>query len=242
MKVVGFAYESSSGLAGWFRFNPTNARIHCLWSANKTVFMAVERTINGSVVYYLERLGRMVRTKNLTRRTGDANDDRPHYLDCHRKTLTAASVTHTGYTHLAGQEVSVIADGAYVGEKTVSGAGVITLSSAAEEVIAGFKYTGKIHSMNLDHGSIIGNAQALYKKIQKLVIHLFRSAGGKFGISEENPLSIEYPDSDDELYTGDSKELDFDGSAGVDQSFWIIQDEPYPLNVLGVSMKGSTED
>lgn len=242
MKVVGFAYENSTGLSGWFRFNPTNARIHCLWAANKTVYMAVERTINAGVVYYLERLGKMVRTKNLTRRTGDSADDRPNYLDCHRRNLVASTVTHTGFTHLPSTEVSVIADGSYIGEKTVSAGGVITLDTAATEVIAGFKYTGKIKSMNLDSGSIIGNAQTLYKKIHKLIVMLFRSSGGKFGISEENPYPIEYPDSDDELYTGDSKDLEFDSTPGSEQAYWIIQDEPYPLNILGVSMKGSAED
>lgn len=245
-KLVGFAYDKGVNLRGWFRVE-TTADIYAVCNVVNTLgthiysWFATKRTLNGSDVYLLEKMGPIPFTKTLFR-AGDFDEDKPHYLDCARRSTLASTVSHTGFTHLANETVSIIVEGQYLGEKVVSAGGVITLDTAATEVIAGFKYTGTIKLMNIEEGSRIGNPDVLFKRIDRVILNLFRSLGGMFGNSDTNLNPVEYPDFSDDTYTGKSNALDFDSTPGEDQSVTIIQDEPKPFNLMSISMRGLTED
>ena len=245
-KIIGFAYDKTLNLRGWFRID-TDAQIYNMCNVvnfagnHVELWVGSKRTLDSTATLLIEKLGPIPYNKSLFR-AGNNDEDRPFYLDCSKKVTLASTTSFTGFTHLKNEEVSIIVGGVYLGEKTVSNTGVITLDTAATEVIAGFKYTGTLKTMPINEGSRIGDPRVLFKKIDRIILHLFRSLGGYFGFREDNLNDIEYPDFTDDVYTGDSIALGFDSTPNEDHAVTIIKDDPSPFNLLGISVRGMTED
>ncbi len=243
-KLVGFSYDKSSNLKGWFRIE-NDAQIFDVANIKDTTgnvtetWVTTKRTINGSGVFSLEKLS-IIPNGTYLIDGSTLSGDKPLFLDYYRVQTIASSVTFNGFTHLAGEEVDVIADHVHIGKLTVSGAGVITLATAARRVIAGFLYRGFMKTLNIEAGGRIGNAQILFKKIDRIMLPLYRSSGGQYGFSTDNMNDIEYPDYSG-YYTGDSKPLDFDSNAGEEQHIIIVKEDPTQFNLLGILMRGQTE-
>ena len=115
-------------------------------------------------------------------------------------------------------------------------------TGSSDSIIAGFKYTGTLKTMNLEAGGRFGNSQVLIKKIDRILLHLYRSMGGKYGFEDTNLYNVEYPDSASGYFTGDSKALDYDSNPGEEQHIIIKKDDPTQFNLLGITMRGMTED
>ena len=97
-------------------------------SGNLTYFI-VKRNINGSDVYYLEKL------------------DFDRVTDCAiTGTLTPAGTTITGLTHLEGEEVKIVSGNRVVGTETVS-SGSVTVDSSITDYEVGFNFTTQIRPM-----------------------------------------------------------------------------------------------
>lgn len=87
--------------------------------------------------------------------------------------LTFTSVT--GLDHLEGETVAVQIDGEDDGTDYTVSSGAITLESAATYVHVGLRYTGRLTTMPLNIGAMVGTAQALTTTVNRLGV-LFRHA------------------------------------------------------------------
>lgn len=171
------------------------------------------------------------------------------------KVKTLLSPTHTTYTgwylsasrftgleHLEGKNVSVVADGGYVGDFVVKN-GIVDISNAgkskADICIIGLRYDGIIKSFNLGFNIQGVSTQTLPKNIYKAVIRFVFSAGGLFGdnLYDLVPIQKFNPDG---LYDniplpmdGD-EEISYSGDYSEDKRFYIVQREPLPLQVAMV--------
>lgn len=203
------------------------------------LWMSVRRTINGSSKIYIEQMLGEFAQQSLNNSSSNLLD-KAMMLDCaFYKKNGSPGTSFTGFDHLNGETVSVIADGVYVGELSVS-AGTITTLANATEIIAGYKYRGIAAPISPDAGSVIGSAFGTIKRVDELTLRLSRSFGTvKVGPSLTDLINVESLGSS--LFTGD-RLVKFDGTYDGFPAIYIVHDDPYPLTITGVAMKGQTYD
>jgi len=154
--------------------------------------------------------------------------------------------TLSGLTHLEGQTVSILADGATHPTKTVS-SGAINLDRAAKKVKVGLAYTSLLQTMRIDAGSQNGTSQGKTKRIYEITIRLFETVGVEVGPDLNNMERIPFRSSANPMnegiapFTGD-KEVEFRGNYDTDGFIVVRQTQPLPLTVLSVYPRLVTND
>jgi hypothetical protein len=87
----------------------------------------------------------------------------------------------SGLSHLEGEALAVLADGAPdAAELTVSG-GAVTLSEPAAYVVAGLPYQARLVSLPIEPGSRLGSSRGVRKMAEQFVLVLKDTIGGRFG-------------------------------------------------------------
>jgi hypothetical protein len=159
-----------------------------------------------------------------------------------RKFVTAIS----GLTHLEGQEVDILGDGAVQPSKTVSG-GAITLSTSATTVHIGLGYESDGKMLRLNAGAADGTAIGKTQRTHRVGIMLHRSLGLKIGMDFDDLKTITFRESSDPLsravplFTGilsETVEADYD----FENQFCWRQDQPLPSMILALMPQMVTQD
>lgn len=207
-------------------------------------FFLIKRTIDGVTKVYLEKLDRFYEKDEYEH--GTANFFR--YMDSFIEiTNSPAATSVTGLLHLEGESVQVIADGFFLGEKTVS-SGEITLENAASDILVGLKYESILIPQGLEFGAQTGSAMGREKRLNNIFVRFFASLGAKYGFVRTNEMyDFQFRENDtpaDEptpLFTGD-KYVSF--PPGYDRTYEIkiTSDYPFPCNVVGIAGMGVTYD
>lgn len=151
--------------------------------------------------------------------------------------LTQPATQFWGLDYLAGQTVSINADGGVVAPQVVASDGSITLAQPATKVTAGLGYTCQGQTMPLDVGE--PTVQGKRKKIAAVTLKVANTRGLSTGrtlatltpIKEMNPsvvLGAQIP-----LVSGDERQI-MDGLYDVLGQFWFQLTDPLPATVLGV--------
>lgn len=221
------------------------------------IYVAVRRSwASGPDRTYFEKMGRQYEGSTIYDPLFYELEDKPIYCDSAAiSTEDPAQLTHRGFDHLyqSGQVVQVIADGHYVGEKTVDVDGIITLDVAAGEVIAGMKYRSQLIPTQIAQGSVIGTANGEDKTVDQIFIRFIRSIGAKFGmafgsvIDEGQMADIEFRDPDAnqndpiDLFTGE-KEITPPLGWHTKINIVIRQDLPFPQHVACIVNRGVGND
>ena len=154
--------------------------------------------------------------------------------------------TISGLTHLEGQTVSILADGATHPTKTVSSA-AIGLDRPAKKVKVGLSYTSLLQTMRIDAGSQNGTSQGKTKRIYEITLRLFETVGVEVGPDLNHMERIPFRSSANPMnegiapFTGD-KEVEFRGNYDTDGFIVIRQTQPLPLTVLSVYPRLVTND
>jgi hypothetical protein len=145
--------------------------------------------------------------------------------------------TISGLSHLANKAVSILADGVEVTGKTVSAAGVLTLTTAASKVQVGLAYKSDLETLNIDANLQDGTAQGRMVKISRLVLRVLNTAGGYIGLDTSNLYAITYDRQvgyvAGALFSGDLKE-----TAGLCYQdggrIFFRQTSPLPVTITGL--------
>jgi hypothetical protein len=153
--------------------------------------------------------------------------------------------TVSGLSHLEGETVSVLADGAVHPDVTVT-SGAISLNWKAGEIHAGLPYDSILKTLRLEGGSQMGSSQAVVKRITDVTVRMYRSLGCTVGTEDSQDIIPfrSMGDSLDEptpLYTGDKKILMPNGYDKEGQ-IYIKQAQPLPLNITAIISKVSVLD
>jgi hypothetical protein len=154
--------------------------------------------------------------------------------------------TLSGLTHLEGQTVSVLADGATHPTKTVS-SGAISLDRTAKKVKVGLSYTSVLQTMRIDAGSQNGTSQGKTKRIYEVTVRLFETVGVEIGPDLNNLERIPFRSSANPMdqgispFTGD-KEVEFRGNYETDGFIFVRQTQPLPLTILSLYPRLVTND
>jgi len=152
-------------------------------------------------------------------------------------TVKKVSKTITGLTHLIGETVSILGDGAVFPLQEVSGTGTLTLNSYVNKVVAGLPYAMEIIPESVE---IPGNVTlGAKRRISRVFFRLYKTLGGFVGAGYDTLQEIRYRETDvpfgspPALYTG-IKDLPINDSSGEEQSVVLYHDQPLPFTVLAI--------
>ena len=178
---------------------------------------------------------------------------------CTRGTESTTAAAHTsgdtvkqvvnslsGLSHLEGQTISILADGATHPDKTVS-SNAVTLDRFANSVKIGLGYTSILKTMRIDAGSQNGTSQAKTKRIYEVTARLYESVGVEVGPDLNNMERVPFRKSSDPMdqgippFTGD-KEVEFRGNYDTDGFMIVRQTQPLPLTILSLYPRLVTND
>lgn len=151
----------------------------------------------------------------------------------------------TGLTHLEGETVTVLGEGAPIGTATVS-SGAITVSETSKAQV-GLNYNSDIYTLRYNAGARDGTAQGKLQRIHRLIIRFYQSLGGKVGLdaSNLNPLIFreggDPMDTAPPLFDGDV-EIEWDDAYSTETLIFIRQDQPLPMTVSAIMAQLVTQD
>lgn len=179
-QLAVMTYDRDQNVNGWSRFL-TDGRYESVaslfGSPSDAVYVAVQRTINGSTVRYIEAF-----TAETT-----AGFNWTH-MDA-AKTYTGPLTVVTGLGHLEGKTVAVCAgaDGHVIGNPitgqaalTVSG-GQITLPQQEFFIRVGLPYRGQLTPMKIDANLSSGSSQGRKRRISEICLRFKDTLGAIYG-------------------------------------------------------------
>jgi len=203
------------------------------------VWVAVKRTINGQTRRYIE-----VFERNFEHDVHDKTD--AYYADSLITYDGTAATTITGLGHLEGQAVTILADGAIITGKTVSG-GSVTLDVAASTVQIGLAFTHKFKGLKWEAGAVIGTAVGKIKRIVAMTFVLLDAAIVKYGSGESKLKTRDFRSYTDvmdgvpELFSGEAN-VSWDGTWERDTRVYVEDDSPTPFVLLAIAPELDTRD
>lgn len=237
--LIGMTYNRTQDVVAWHRhiiggsFSGGNSVCESVSVIDGTagedeVWLIVKRTINGTTKRYIEYL---------TEYDFDSSLTQFHFLDSGLSYSGAATSTLTGLSHLEGQTVSLIVNGATHPNKTVA-SGSISLDRPATTARVGLNYFSTLQTMRLDEG-YKGTDQTKTKRIFDVTVRFYETVGAKIGPNASTLDEIPFRDSSapmDQpvpLFTGD-KELEFPADYGSDGFVMVKQEQPLPMTILAI--------
>ena len=248
-QLVGLTYQREQQVVAWHRhifggaFGSGNAVCESVATiptddSEYQTYVIIKRTINGATKRYVEFIHQY---------DFDETDDTSfNFLDSQLSYSGSAVTTLGGLSHLEGQTVSVLADGATHPDVTVS-SGQITLARSATKVKVGLSYTSLLQTMRIDAGAQNGTSQSKTKRIYEITARLYESIGIEVGPDLNNMERIPFRSSANAMnsgisvFTGD-KEIEFRGNYETDGFIFVRQTQPLPLTVLSLYPRLITND
>lgn len=194
------------------------------------VYIVVKRTIEGSVVRYIERFAYNPETG--TQRDYIMMDSAKAYA------LSGAVTEVTGLSHLEGKTVLAMGDGYLFDPKTVTN-GKITLDQASKVIVVGLPYTMKLELPNIEIQTRDGTMQGREKAVTHAIFRLTQSFGGEAGPNEDTLDEMIYDVGrlelgENVLYSGDLIVTLPAGGFNKNGRVFLRHDKPYPFTVSAI--------
>ncbi len=201
------------------------------------LYLIVNRTINGATKRYIEYI-----------KSWDFGTDieAAFFTDSGLSYDGAAATSLSGLTHLEGELVHVIGNGATHNSKTVS-SGAISLDRSVTKAVVGLPYTSSLQTMRLEAGATDGTAQGKIKRIDEVTVRLFRTVNALVGASAADTDRISFRSGAEAmdvaipLFTGDKS---IEMSTGYDQDGFVMvqQDLALPMTIISIIARAQTFD
>jgi len=234
--LVALTFQREHNVIGWHRHETDGnfLAVGCIPGTSESeLWSVVERTINGTVEWYLERM----ETEFLSGAIGTSR-----FVDSHLVYSGAPASVITGLDHLEGKEIHILSDGVVHAPRTVA-SGQITLDNQYSSVVVGLPFDSDVSPVLTDIELNDGTTHGRMQRIVKAHISLFNSLGmyieriNDDGESIEDEIPFRLPTD----LTGQAvapftgyKTIDFPEGHGRDIRVFIRQKQPLPLTVLGV--------
>lgn len=235
----GLTYDSPLTVTGATAANPVviTSAAHGLANGDKVRFDEVlgMTNLNGNVYKIANKTANTfeLTTFDGTNIDGTAFSAYMSGGEC-RKLVTTVS----GLSHLEGQTVQALGDGADLGDLVVS-SGAITLPEASAVVQVGLGYNSDGKLPRLEAGSREGTSLGKIRRTHKVGFIFDRSLGFKFGESFDDMKPIIFNDANTilneapPLFTGVKVE-EFQASSDYDNKICFRQDRPFNCTLLAV--------
>lgn len=227
-ELIGWAHSNTQGL-----FNSVAVITEQVsYGSVDAVYTAVQRTVNGNVVQYVERLTERIYPNGAT----DA-----WCVDAGLQYRGAAASSFTGAQHLAGMTVTGLADGVVIPSFTMPTNGNFTITTAASVVTVGLAYTPQLQTLAIDLGD--PTVQGKRKKITAVTVRVAETLGLSIGKTFDTLVPMKdlvvgnVGSATNEvvmgLVTADARTI-IDPSWDVPGQYCIQQSYPLPATILGV--------
>lgn len=173
--LLGLTYVPEQQVGAWFEYTTAGAfeSVAVVQEGlDDVIYTITSRTINGETNRFVE----------CSTRREDTTPRRGNYLDCSGVYSGDTTETVTGLTWLAGQDVTVNADGAVVTGLKVGEDGTLTLPKKASRVVVGLPYSMEVQTMpivaQVSDGSL---AKGHTKNVSRVWLRLKNSAAPEVG-------------------------------------------------------------
>ena len=246
-KLIGFTYYRAQEVLAWHQHTiaGTNAKVKSLavipgvGDAADTLYMIVERTINGATKQYVEFMEQEYREAN-----GDTKDD-AFFLDSALTYSGGSTSTITGLDHLEGQTVTVLNNGAVESTKTVS-SGSITLTNATTKCHVGLAYNAELESVNVEPKSQYGTTQGKRGRIDKAIFRVFETVGLKAGPTSSSVDVVPFRTTTSTMSATTPKTGDYTflmpATYSTENKLYVKSDTPHPCTISAIMIQMSTYD
>lgn len=186
-------------------------------AAGDALFAVVARVVEGATTRYIEMLDPDLNTDSALTGTSEAG-----------------AATWTGFDHLEGRTVQVIADGLYQGDFTVEGGG-FTLTRDAFEIEAGLQYISTIKMLTPEVSAPVSSLAGAQLSVHEVKVRFHDSLGCRVNLQEVafRQFGADVLDQRPPLFSGDKKAGNL-GWADGEASTLIQQVQPYPFHPLAV--------
>lgn len=199
------------------------------------LWLVIRRTINGTTKRYVEFLENWF----------EGTDTLEAFFLDSGVSGTITGTTVSGLSHLNGETVGVLVAGATHPDRVVSG-GSITLQESVTNarVHVGLKKTAKIAQIPIDVGLLGGSTSGKTKGLFRAQVHFESTVGAKIGPSESmlEELTFRAPDDPMDqavpLFSG-KMDLPIDAPHAKDVALTIVNDQPLPMHVIGITIRAS---
>lgn len=182
--LLAFTYNREQQIMGWSRHTMGGTAvavesIACIPAPDGTrdeLWMIVRRTIGGVTHRYVEYMNKI----------WDSGSDTLNasiYLDASVSYSGAPATVFGGLTHLVGESVYAIADGAAVGPFVVTAGGAITIPYAASTVCVGLQYNADGVTLRPEAGAADGTAIGKTKRPDRVNFRFVDTVGLSMGPS-----------------------------------------------------------
>ena len=237
--LVSMTYERDQDVIAWAKhpIGGTDAKVESVavipGSSEDEVWISTSRTIGGVTKRFVEQMQ--------PRDWGDDAED-AWFVDAGLKYDSTAASTITGLTHLIGETVSILGDGAVFADEVVDASGEITLDETVSVAIVGLSNRWKLKPMRADVNLADGNTKGSIKKITEVVISLLKAGGVEYGTDTDDLRGIDFRTTEDydsppALFTGD-KVITFDGGFSSEDSVLLTGNEPLPVTIRALVYRG----
>lgn len=258
--LVGLTYHRDSELQSWHRVtlgNEDNVKVDVFSSC----FLRNDKSSNVRYVvtlrdgkFWLERFAYRYNKAEMNPFQvygGSVTTDKlPVYLDFASRFVGPTSNTWNIGLDYANKTVDVFGDGFWIGKRTASALGVITLDREVRTLVVGYTYGSDIIFMEVEpnFGGANGSFLHYLKSYNYVHLRLYKSFGGKITNTSVNQLE-KIPYSNDDMIVNVSLKL-FTGAvnvhlsqaSSVDNKFRIFTDAPYPFILSSALVKGDANE
>ena len=234
-ELASMLYEKNQNIFAWYR-RKTDGEIESI-SVNPRadeedqVCYIVKRTVNGATVRNVEYV-------KLGQYRGLQNDDTSEmwFVDDGIRVEGSGMTSVSGLSHLEGENVAILCDGAKISERTVSG-GSVSLDYPTDIAIIGRPYEYTVIPMFLESQGTMGAT----KKITNAIVRLWKSGTCKMRINEGDWSTLSFPNLQSSqaplLQTGDSAKVTVNGDWSRNTAIELQGRSPLPLNVQAITLE-----
>jgi hypothetical protein len=145
----------------------------------------------------------------------------------------------SGLSHLEGEEVNVLTDGAVHRPVTVA-SGAVALDYKSAKVHVGLAYQALLKTKRIELKTDSGSSQGKRKQTYKAVVRLERSLNCLVGFDEDNLLPVYFRTTatplgePPELFSGD-KEISMKDRGTADGYVVVANADPVPFTVVSIT-------
>ena len=220
-------YDSEQEVNAWVRWITDGlvesvARIPT--ATSEQTWVIVKRTINGATKRFVEYFDTTLKT------------------DCAKTDTSGTDKTSwSGFGHLEGKTVKVLADGIYQGEQVVTG-GIVT-TRAARAIEVGLAYTPTMTLLNPEVGSTGGTSQGAAVSVGEVIVRVMDTVAIRVNgqIKDFRKMNSTLLDRVPEVGTGDLRETTLSDELYRNE-LTISQPDPVDFHVLAVIRKCTIND
>jgi hypothetical protein len=226
-QMANATYDTEQDVNAWVRWI-TQGEVESVatipTATSEQTWVIVKRTINGVTKRFVEYFDPTLKT------------------DCAMTdTSGTAKTSWSGFGHLEGETVKVLADGIYQGEQVVTGGTITTREAFAVEV--GLGYTPTMQLLNPEVGSTGGTSQGATVSVGEVIVRVLDTVGIVVnGVSKTfRKMNSELLDRPPESGTGDLRETTLSDDIYRNELV-ISQPDPVDFHVLAVIRKCTIND